>query len=65
MFTPAKMNIAKIVCTKDDEREVVRALHENGLLQLIDVEKREGSASRIIEYEKDITSLLARVARIN
>jgi V/A-type H+-transporting ATPase subunit I len=65
MFTPAKMNIAKIVCTKDDEREVVRALHENGLLQLIDVEKREGSASRTLEYEKDITSLLARVARIN
>jgi V/A-type H+-transporting ATPase subunit I len=65
MFTPAKMNIAKIVCTKDDEREVVRALHENGLLQLIDVEKREGAASRIFDYEKDITSLLARVARIN
>jgi V/A-type H+-transporting ATPase subunit I len=65
MFTPAKMNIAKIVSTKDDEREVVRALHENGLLQLIDVEKREGSASRAIEYEKDISSLLARVARAN
>jgi V/A-type H+-transporting ATPase subunit I len=65
MFTPAKMNIAKIVCTKDDEREVVRALHENGLIELIDVEKRAGSTSRTIEYEKDITSLLARVARIN
>ncbi|WXG43376.1 MAG: V-type ATPase 116kDa subunit family protein [Promethearchaeati archaeon SRVP18_Atabeyarchaeia-1] len=65
MFTPAKMNIAKIICTKDNEREVVRALHESGLVQLIDVEKREGSAARSIEYEKDITALLARVARIN
>ncbi len=65
MFTPAKMSIAKIVCTKDDERGVVRAIHENGLLQLIDVQKRQGSASRSIEYEKDIASLLARVARIN
>jgi V/A-type H+-transporting ATPase subunit I len=64
MFTPAKMNIAKIVCTKDNEREVVRALHESGLMQLIDVERREGAAARAIEYEKDITALLARVARV-
>jgi V/A-type H+-transporting ATPase subunit I len=65
MFTPAKMNIAKVICTKDDEREVVRVLHESGLMQLIDVEKKEGSATRSIEYEKDIAALLARVVRIN
>jgi V/A-type H+-transporting ATPase subunit I len=43
----------------------VRTLHESGLVQLIDVEKREGSASRTIDYEKDISSLLARVSRAN
>ena len=57
MFTPAKMNIAKVICAKDDEREVVRALHESGLMQLIDAEKKEGSAARSIEYEKDITDV--------
>ena len=65
MFTSAKMNIVKVVCTKDDEREVVRALHESGLVQLLDVEKKAGPATRSIEYEKDIGVLLTRVTRIN
>lgn len=59
------MYIAKIVCPRDNERDVVRAIHEKGFLQLIDVEKREGSESRVLEYEKETSSLLARVSRIN
>jgi len=65
MFAPTRMYIAKIVCPKDNERDVIRTLHENGQLQLIDVEKREGSATRVLEYEKETSSLLAKVSRIN
>ncbi|WXG45986.1 MAG: V-type ATPase 116kDa subunit family protein [Candidatus Atabeyarchaeum deiterrae] len=65
MFRSSEMYIAKIICHKDAERGLVRSLHESGLVQLIDVEKREGFASRTLEHEKEISSLIARIARIN
>ncbi|MHA2230877.1 MAG: V-type ATP synthase subunit I [Candidatus Hodarchaeales archaeon] len=63
MLAPARFQIAKIVCYSDRERDVTRALHEFGGIQIIDVEKRLTRAEES-ETERAVYSLLSQASQL-
>ncbi|MFX0116166.1 MAG: V-type ATP synthase subunit I, partial [Candidatus Hodarchaeota archaeon] len=63
MLAPARFQIAKIVCYSDRERDVTRALHEFGGVQIIDVEKRLTRPEES-ETEKAVYSLLSQASQL-
>ncbi|MFW9917025.1 MAG: V-type ATP synthase subunit I [Candidatus Thorarchaeota archaeon] len=63
MLAPARFQIAKIVCYSDRERDITRALHEFGGVQIIDVEKRLTRAEES-ETEKEVYSLLSQASQL-
>ncbi len=63
-FTPAKMDIIKIICHKDYERDLIRCLHEKGEVELIDVmEKGTSPPAELTEQEQSVFKLLNDVQR--
>ncbi|MFQ5978687.1 MAG: V-type ATP synthase subunit I [Candidatus Heimdallarchaeota archaeon] len=63
MLAPARFQIAKIVCYSDRERDVTRALHEFGGIQIIDVEKRL-TRTEESETERAVYSLLSQASQL-
>ncbi|MFX0117174.1 MAG: hypothetical protein ACFFB3_21695, partial [Candidatus Hodarchaeota archaeon] len=63
MLAPARFQIAKIVCYSDRERDVTRALHEFGGIQIIDVEKRL-TRTEESETERAVYTLLSQASQL-